>query len=548
MSRRAIDRQILWNRLIAVCEEQAQTMVRAAFSPPVREGGDLAAGLFDLQGRMVAQAVTGTPGHVNTMASAMLHLLEVFPIAGMRSGDAFITNDPWLASGHLHDVTITTPAYHRGRLVGLFSATVHVVDVGGRGMGADGRELFEEGVLIPHMKLAREGVLNEDLLTILRANSREPLQVEGDLLAILAAGEEGARRLSDTLAEFDFVDLAEISDHIVESSLRATKEAIRRLKPGVYRNSMRIDGYDEPIDLVVAMTIGDGEIHLDFDGTSKASSYGINVVDAYTAAYSGYGLKVVVSPETPNNYGSLAPFKVTAPAGSILNPARPAPVSARHIIGHALPDVVMGCLAQAVPHDVVAESGMLWNPYFRGRRDIEGRERLWELFCFMSGGMGARANKDGLSATAFPAGIKNIPIEAIEAVAPIVFWRKELRIDSGGAGARRGGLGQSVEIGSLNGEELRFQAMFDRVDHPARGRDGGRPGAAGRVSLKSGATLRGKGQQVIPAGDRLILELPGGGGIGDPKARAAADIVEDIAEGLVSAEVAARDYGWSGHE
>jgi N-methylhydantoinase B len=532
MLRRALDIQLLWDRLIAVCEEQALTMVRAAFSPPVREGGDLSAGLFDLRGRMLAQAVTGTPGHVNTMASAVPHFLERFPISSMQEGDSFITNDPWLASGHLHDVTVLVPAFHRGRIAGLFAATVHIVDVGGRGMGTDARDLFEEGVRLPHLHLSRRGELNADLIAILCANSREPDQIEGDLLAILVAGEEGARRLSDALEEFSIADLDEASDHICNASEAATRAAIAALPPGVYRNHLRTDGYEAPVDIHVSMTVGNGGIALDFGGTSARSGYGVNVVLAYTAAYSCYGLKCTVAPHVPNNWGSLRPFTVTAPEGCILNPARPAPVSARHIIGHALPDAVFGCISQAMPGAAPAESGMMWNPYIRGSVALEGPSRDWEIFCFMSGGMGARANADGLDATAFPAGIKNIPVESIEAACPLVFWRKELRPGSGGAGRHRGGHGQIVEIGGLDDRALRVQAMFDRVENPARGRDGGGDGQAGCCRLSSGIPFRAKGLQDVPAGDRLILELPGGGGYGDPMDRSLADHARDAAEGF----------------
>jgi N-methylhydantoinase B len=543
--RGAIDLQILWNRLIAVCEEQAQVLIRAAFSPVVRESGDISAGLFDLEGRMLAQAVTGTPGHVNSMASAVVHFLGVFPTEQMQPGDAFITNDPWLASGHLNDVTVVTPAFHRGRIVGLFAATVHLVDLGGRGMGPDGRDLFEEGLLIPHMHLARASVLNEDLLTLMRANSREPLQVEGDLLAILAAGDEGAKRLVEMLKEFDEPDVEQIGSYILKTSRAATEAAIRRLPPGVYRNRMTIDGYESPVELVVAMEVRDGRIALDFTGTSHRSAYGINVVLPYTAAYSFYGIKCVVAPEVPSNHGSLAPFSVTAPPDSIVNPRRPAPVSARHIIGHALPDAVMGCLEQALPGRTLAESGMMWNPYFRGYVGFDGEARTWELFALMSGGMGARSSKDGLNATAFPAGLKTISVEAIETTVPLVVWRKELRPDSGGAGRFRGGASQCVELSALTEAPLRFQAMFDRVMNPAGGRAGGCPGAPGRVTLASGAVLRAKGQQDVPAGDRLVLEMPGGGGYGDPAMRDRDAIRRDVTAGLVSSEAAARDYGWS---
>src|SRR6266516_7412594 len=178
---RLIDLQIMWNRLIAVVEEQAQVLMRTAFSPIVRECGDLSAGVFDREGRMLAQAVTGTPGHVNSMANAVVHFLKAYPLETMKPGDHYITNDPWQTSGHLHDITVVTPSFYNGKPVGLFANTIHVVDIGGLGMGPDGRQVFEEGLFIPIMPLAREGRMNDDLLRLVRANVREPLQVEGDI-------------------------------------------------------------------------------------------------------------------------------------------------------------------------------------------------------------------------------------------------------------------------------------------------------------------------------------------------------------------------------
>lgn len=540
--RSIIEYQILWNRLIAVCEEQAQVMIQAAFSPPVRESGDISAGLFDLEGRMLAQAVTGTPGHVNSMAAAVVHFFDEFPVESMKPGDAYVTNDPWLASGHLNDVTIVTPAFYRDRIVGLFAATVHLVDLGGRGMGPDGRDIFEEGVAIPHMALARDGVLNRDLVRLLCANSREPMQTEGDLLAILSAGDEGARRLSEMLEEFDLPDVEELGAYIIKTSSEATEAAIRALPQGTYRNRITIDGYEKAVSIEVAMTVEDGRISLDFTGTSPCSSYGINVPLIYTGAYSFYGIKCVIAPEVPSNHGTLSLFSISAPEGTIVNPQRPAPVSARHIIGHFLPDAVMGCLEQALPGSTLAESGMMWNPYLRGTTGFDDESRTWEFFSLISAGMGARSTKDGLDATAFPSALKGIPVEAVENTAPIVFWRKELRSDSGGAGQFRGGAGQVIEIAALRETELSFKAMFDRIENPAKGRAGGKAGAAGVVRLASGANLRGKGQQIIPAGDRLVLELPGGGGYGPPSSRAQDAIAYDVVQGLVSDEAARRDY------
>ncbi len=207
-----IHQQIMWSRLIAVVEEQAQTMIRTAFSTSVREAGDLSAGVFDRHGRMLAQAVTGTPGHVNSMANGVKYFLDVYPISGMKPGDHYITNDPWLTSGHLHDITVVTPSFYRGEAVGLFANTIHVVDIGGLGMGPDGRQVFEEGLSIPIMPLAREGCMNEDLLRLVRANVREPLQVEGDIYACAACNDEGSRRLIEMMDEFEIANLDRLGE------------------------------------------------------------------------------------------------------------------------------------------------------------------------------------------------------------------------------------------------------------------------------------------------------------------------------------------------
>lgn len=538
-----VRRQVMWTRLLSIVEEQARIMVRASFSPAVREGGDLSAGIFDAEGRMLAQAVTGTPGHVNTMATAVQHFLAAYPIASMAPGDVYITNDPWLASGHLHDVTIVTPAFHRGAPVGLFAATVHIVDVGGRGMGPDAGDVFEEGIRLPIIPLARAGVLNDDLMTILLANSREPFQVRGDILAIMAAGEDGARRLTAMLEDLDVADITDISDHIVRQSRDATLDAIGKLTPGSYSHVMTIDGYGDPVRLEAHLSVSKEGITVDFAGSSLQSPRGINVAATYTAAYSTYGLMAAIAAGIPNNFGSMECFTVTAPPGSILNATPPAPVSARHVIGHALPDVVFGCLAQCLDGGVPAESGMMWNPYMRGRRKEAHGGALWELFLFNAGGTGGRPGKDGMSATAFPSGIKNIPVEASEAAAPILFRRKELRPDSGGPGTYRGGLGQTVEIGSSECEDLRFQGMFDRVDHPAQGRAGGAAGAAGCVALDDGTPRAAKGLQSIPAGRWLVLDLPGGGGYGPADARDPEALRADVADGYVSPEAARAAYG-----
>ena len=544
-----IHMQIMWSRLIAVVEEQAQTLVRTAFSTSVREAGDLSAGVFDRDGNMLAQAVTGTPGHVNSMAAAVRHFLDAFPLSTMREGDHYITNDPWLTCGHLHDLTVVSPTFLRGEPVGLFASTVHVVDIGGLGMGPDGRQVYEEGLAIPLMPLAREGRFNQDLMRIVRANVREPLQVEGDIYALAACNDEGSRRLVEMMDEFGIANLDRLGGHIIETSRQATIDAIGRLKPGRYRYSVEMDGYDRPLHLAAEMTISPDNIHLDYAGTSPASAYGINVVMNYTLAYTAFGVKCLVAPEVPNNAGSLAPITASAPEGCVLNVKRPRAVAARHTVGHMLPDLVFGCLHQVMEGGVPAEgASSLWNPQIYGGADLQDELGAasevppFSTVIFHCGGTGARPGKDGLDVTAFPSGVRTIPVEATELVAPVIFRRREFREGSGGAGRQRGGLGQVIELGGIDGAAIAMLCNFERISNPARGRDGGGLGAPGGVSLLSGKPIRAKGRQTVAGGDFIRLELPGGGGFGDPAERDPEQVVADVADGLYTREAAERDY------
>jgi N-methylhydantoinase B len=548
-----IHTQIMWSRLIAVVEEQAQTLVRTAFSTSVREAGDLSAGVFDAEGRMLAQAVTGTPGHVNSMASAVKHFLAAYPLAGMKEGDHYVTNDPWLTCGHLHDLTVVSPTFHQGRPVGLFASTVHVVDIGGLGMGPDGRQVFEEGLALPIMPLARAGVMNEDLLSIVRANVREPLQVEGDIYALAACNDEGSRRLVDMMSEFEISHLETLGNQIIEASRAATLAEIRKLPRGVTKNSVRMDGYDKPLLLNAEMTIHDDGIHVDFVGTSPASPYGINVVLNYTTAYTAFGIKCLVAPEVPNNAGSLAPLTVSAPEGCILNVKRPYAVAARHTVGHMLPDLVFGCLHQVLPGGVPAEgSSSLWNPQITGGgsliAEMAGANAASDVaefstVIFHCGGTGARPGKDGLDVTAFPSGVRTIPVEATESIAPVIFRRREFREGSGGAGKHRGGLGQVIELSGADGTPISLLCNFERINNPARGRNGGGAGAHGKVTLLSGKPIKSKGRQTVPPLDTIRLELPGGGGFGVARERAAEQVASDVADGLITRAAAEHDYG-----
>ena len=507
--------QVMWTRLIALVEEQAQTLLRTAFSPIVRESGDLSAGIFDRRGRMLAQAVTGTPGHINTMARSVAYFLERFPADTMGEGDVYVTNDPWHGTGHLNDYVVVTPAFFRGRLIALFACTGHMTDVGGIGLSPDGADLFMEGVAIPIMKLIDAGRMNETLLAIAKANSRLPHEIEGDIHSLVASNATATRRLIGLLTEVGVPDIEKLADFIIERSRRTVGERIAALPKGEASYAMTIDGFEAPIELRARLCIADDKIDVDWSGTSAASRFGINVPLNYGAAYTSYALACVVAPDVPNNAGTLSAFDISAPEGCILDARRPQPVACRHIIGGLLPDVVLGCLDQLIPGRVPAESASaLWTLTFRGDRPPG-----FAISIVTNGGTGARPGLDGLSATSFPSAVRGTPVEIVEAATPLIFWKRELRAGSGGDGAARGGLGQEMEIGTLDGAPFALFAAFDRIDHPARGRAGGRAGATGELRLRSGRVLAGKGTHHIDADDRLIVRTPGGGGYGDPQRR-----------------------------
>jgi len=533
--------QIIWSRLLAVVEEQAQTLMRTAFSTTVREAGDLSCGVFDTGGRMLAQAVTGTPGHVNAMAASVGFFLRKYPLKTLQPGDVLLTNDPWYGTGHLNDFTVVTPVFSsqrkNARPVALFAATSHVADVGGRGFGPEGRQVFEEGINIPIGYLFRGGEANEVLLEILRANVRDPLAAEGDLYSLTACNRTGAENLCRILEEYGLKDLDEAGRMIIRHSRDAMLAEIRKLPSGQWHNRMRIDGYDEPVDLACTVSIDGNGIDVDFTGTSGICGHGINVPATYTQAYASFGVRCVIGNDVPNNAGSLEVVRVSAPEGCILNAQRPAAVSARHIIGQMLPDVVLGCLEQPLGGKLPAEgASCLFGPVFLGGRGVvEGSTgEPFVINAFYAGGTGGRHTKDGLSCTAFPSGVRSTPLEITENTAPLIVWRKEYRPDSGGAGEFRGGLGQVLEIGHIDDEAFIASNMFDRIRYAARGRRGGKAGAAARVYIKDGPELRGKGREIIPAGKRMMLETAGGGGLGDAAKRPQSAIEEDLVNGLVT--------------
>lgn len=517
----AIELEVLWQSLIATVNEQAKALQRAAFSPIVREAGDLANAVFDRRGRMVAQAVTGTPGHINSLARAASAMLEQYPTDTLTPGDVLITNDPYKTAGQLLDVTVLYPVFRDGRAIALFGSTIHHTDVGGYGIGAGARDVFEEGLWIPicRLMIGRDGVSerNDDVWRFILSNVRQPDHMAGDLHAQMASGEVGAQRLTALCDQHGLDDIESLADEIIERSEAATRAAIGELPAGAYSASAVLDLADgSTIDIVCAVTVDPlaGEILVDYTGSSGASPYGINVVRNYTHAYTTFTVRSVLNPDLPNNHGSLAPIKVEAPEGSIVNAVSPQPCTARHVVGMFLPNALLKALAQIRPAQAMAEgSGAVWTMQVSGNHD-DGRPFITAMFTY-AGGVGARATKPGLSACSYPTGVSAVPVEVVEASAPIHFLRKELRQGSGGDGAQIGGLGQTIEFTVDTERPWQLNAVTSRLSDPPQGIFGGGPGAAGAFTV-NGTPVRTQARVTLAPGDVVRLDLPGGGGYGAP--------------------------------
>jgi N-methylhydantoinase B len=532
--------EVLWNRLISITEEQAQTMMRTGFSNILSDAGDLSACLFDSRARMAAQATTGTPGHINALATGLQHFLRAHPPETLNPGDVLIGNNSYELSGHLYDFTIITPVFHHDRLVAYFGSTCHVLDIGGRGMTTECESIFEEGLYVPYLKYYRGGVLNLDLEAIIAGNSREPYKVLGDLRAQVIANAVAARQLCEMLDEFKLDEIDSLTARITEISEMAMREAISALPDGVYRNEVRSDGFEEPIRLLCTLKIRADEIDVDFTRSSPASDRAINVCLNFTKAYTFFAIKAVLAPYVANNDGSFRPIKVSAPKGSILNASFPMPTVARHSVSHFVAECVMGALQPVAPDKVIAEgSGATWDIVSMGKTDAG----LFSSIIFTHGGMGARAHNDGLSATPFPSGIRGTPIEIIESNAPVVIHQYELRQDSGGPGKHRGGLGQTIRFGVRTGHPWRLPTVLDRTNIPPRGMAGGGDGERGAALLNDKKPLSSKSAYVLQPDDIVTFKLPGGGGYGLASEREPALVWRDVEQGYISAESAVRDYG-----
>ncbi|MBI4184302.1 MAG: hydantoinase B/oxoprolinase family protein [Proteobacteria bacterium] len=505
-----ITTEILWTRLVSIIDEASATLWRTSFSTLVREANDYAIILTDLEGRSLAQSSASIPSFIGTLPRTVRHFLRLFPLSSLKPGDVLTTNDPWLATGHIHDINICMPVFHRGKPVALVAACSHVPDIGGRVRGAGNRDIFEEGIQIPPLYLMREGRRDEAVVAFIEKNVRVPEQTMGDVWAQVSAAHMMAGRLAGFLGETG-IDLDELGAEIRGRSEAATRAAIRAIPNGTYRAEWQIDVFGEPITLKAAVKVGDEDIAIDYSGSSPQVPRSVNVVPNYTFAYTAFGLKCMLSPEVPNNDGSFLPITTWAPEGSILNPRYPAASGARNAVGQCLPGLVMDALSAVAPEKVSAAGCLSCSFAMTG----EHRGRRFAVMNFINGGQGAGNGRAGLDTVSFPSNVGNTPLEVMEALAPIRLVRRQRRPGSGGAGAHRGGEGALMEFEMIGESPAVIAFIVSRILTPAPGLGGGAAGKPSRLSINGRAAPAGE-HHVIQKGDRIQIETAGGGGYGRP--------------------------------
>jgi N-methylhydantoinase B len=536
--------KILWARLMAFVDEAATAIVRTSFSHLVREMHDFSVSLYDEKGRLVATSTAGTPSLAGMLPNVVNHFLQVFDQGSLRAGDVMITNDPWIAMGHLSDLCVVEPVIWKDRVAGFAACAVHLPDVGGRGPSIAARDVFEEGLRLPPIKLMEGGRPNEGIWQVIRANVRDAETVVGDIRSQLAATHTLATRIATLLNESNIDRLSEISGGILDRTESLTREMINRIPDGSYRHQMLIDSYlesAEPVRLAVTVEVRGDVIHLDFTGTSPQVPWGINAPLNVIRGYGLFPLKCVLDPASPLNEGFMRPISVHAPVGSILNARDPAPVWGRMLTGYFLSELVFGALAAAVPDRVLAASGGTpqWLNFFDGYR--AGGSRYLAVIV-PQGGLGARSDKDGISTLAWPANLAMVPIEVLERDMPLICERMELVSDSGGPGRYRGGLGQELVLRITGDSPVHATLRGGRLHFPSTGILGGSPAPLGRLSVNSRQLNVPEITDLLP-GDVITFRVAGGGGFYDAHEREPAAVAADVLNGYVSRAAAEREYG-----
>lgn len=528
----AVTLEMIWTRLISIVDEAAAALVRTSFSTIVRESNDFACVLTDARGQSIAQANDSIPSFIGTVPRTIRHFLREFPPETLEPGDILITNDIWQGTGHLPDITVAKPIFIDGRIVAFAGSVAHSPDIGGKIRSAESKEVFEEGLQIPIMKVMRGGEIDQTFERILRKNVRVPDQVMGDLYAQFTGLHLMEQRLVALMDEQGLDSLEALADEIHGRSEAAIRNAIRALPDGVYTHTAISDGFAEPIKLEMKMTVKGDSIEVDYAGSAPQVLRSINVCLAYTIAYTAYGIKAVLSPEVPNNDGVLRPLTITAPEGCILNSKHPAAGGARALIGHFLPMMVISALAKAMPEKVIATVGSpLWCINLSG---VNEHGKTFANLFFMNGGYGAAHHRDGANVLSWPSNISSTPVEMIETLAPLKVRHRRLRTGTGGKGEYRGGTGEEILFESTCKTPVvaTFMAERTRPEAAPAGVAGGEAGAPGEV-LVNGERADPKAQHIVEHGGTIELRTPGGGGYGAPSARSSALAEADRLDGYI---------------
>lgn len=508
----AVEIELLWRRLISLVDEAAAALVRTSFSTLVRESYDFSCVVTDARGQSLVQATESIPSFIGTLPETVKHFIRHFPEETLQPGDVLITNDIWLGTGHLPDITVAKPIFRQGRLVAFSASTAHAPDIGGKIRSPEPREVFEEGLQIPPMKLLRAGQQDDTLIAIIRKNVRTPDQTMGDLWAQVVALDLMEERLLVLMEQAGLPHLRDLAGEIHSRCDAAMRTAIAALPDGTYTSSLQTDGLmDRPITLQLAMTVAGDTITADFTGTDPQVDRAINCALCYTYAMTMYGVKVCISPNLPNNEGAWRPIRIEAPAGCIVNPVFPASGGSRMLIGHYIPMLVFGCLGQIVPDRVMAACGSpMWGMNQSG---VTAAGKPYANMFFFNGGMGANMRGDGISCLSWPSNVSSTPVEITEHIAPLRVHHKRLRPGSGGRGRHRGGLGQEVLMESRSDSPIAVSFLAERTLFPAFGIEGGEAGAPGVLHI-NGKAVDPKRQYVLQTGDTVMMATPGGGGHG----------------------------------
>jgi N-methylhydantoinase B len=538
----AVSLGIMWDRLVSIVDEIVSTLVRTSFSTIVNESYDLTCVVLDAEANSIAQGTFSVPVFIGSAPITLRHMLKRYPAETLKPGDVIITNDPWLGTGHLYDITMVRPVFRKTRIVAYTLSITHLPDIGGSGFGSSAVEVYHEGLRLPICKLYEQGRLNEMIVEIIRTNVRVPEQVMGDIMANVACNEVGGRELLAFMDEYGLDDLNDLSRAIRWQSETAMRGKIRELGQGDYRNHIQVEGFDGPCDYVVKIEVRGDRVAFDFSGTSGCVRAAVNVPFCYTNAMALHAIKSLLLPNIPNNAGSIAPISVFAPLGCILNAQPPFATGGRHAMGHFVTPLVYGALARVLPDRVQAGSGMMNLITFQGmRRD----ERPFSTLYFAAGGYGALDGLDGWCTLPHPSNMAAVPVEVWETLTHTTIESKRLLPDTGGAGQWRGGLGQEVILRNDTGHLVTTLGMGNRTIFPARGLFGGGDGAL-RMHAVDGQPVHAKGRNELAPGQRMRILEAGGGGFGDPKARARSAVAEDVAQGYISRRAAQDTYGWTG--